>query len=180
MPESILHKELLEAAENETDDHKILGYLSKYARTFLLCPTFMNKTGDLPELEWKTISYDIDLYDLPRRKGVYAFSVVADHGFLPQNSYIMYVGKAGDVDTDNTIKKRYRNYCTQSGLADRPKVKRLISLFGDHLKYHYAIVPDDVCTEDIEHQLTKIFVPPFNVSDFEADVKELLKGINIL
>lgn len=179
MSENILD-EISAAIDEETVDHRILGHVAKYVKKFVLCPTFMNRTTELPELDWHTVDYDKDFFDLPTQQGVYAFSVVVDHDFLPQNSYLMYVGKAGDTDSDNTIRARYRNYCTPSGLASRPRVRRMISLFESHLKYHYAEVPNGVSTEEIEKQLTTIFIPPYNNADFSAEIKDILKGIGIL
>lgn len=181
MAEDILKKEILDELDKEDDELKLLGYLSKFQRTFLLCPKFLSDVDTLPDLEWKTVNYDPELFDLPDEQGVYAFSITANNSKnLPINSYILYVGKAGDLDSDNTLKKRYRNYVTDSGLKDRHRVRAMVKLFGDHLKYHYSKIPESISTGDVEKKLTKIFIPPFNVADFNADVKELLKGVGIL
>ena len=181
MAEDILRSEILEEIAREDEEVKILGYVAKFQRTFVLCPLFLGKVDELPDLEWQTVDYDPDLFDLPDEQGVYAFSITAKNSMnLPNNSYILYIGKAGDLDSDNTIQKRYRNYVTDSGLKDRHRIRAMVKLFGGHLKYHYSITPDNISTGLIEKQLTKVFIPPFNVSDFDTDLKGLLKGVGIL
>lgn len=181
MAEDILHKEILKELEQEDNELKVLSFMAKYQRTFLLCPLLLDKVDALPNLDWKTVDYDPNLYDLPDEQGVYAFSITAKNSInLPNNSYILYVGKAGDLDSDNTIKKRYRNYVTESGLKDRHKVRAMVKLFGGHLKYHYSKTPVGISTADVEKILTKVFIPPFNVADFDIDLKCLLKGVGIL
>ncbi|MBE3734822.1 hypothetical protein HJ187_17670 [Vibrio parahaemolyticus] len=179
MPVSI-YDSITDAVDEQTEEEKLNSYVALHKNTFVLCPAFMGRTEDVPELDWKTVDYDQGLFDLPQQQGVYAFSVEVKHPFLPSNSYLMYVGKAGDTDSDNTIKKRYRNYCTTSGLANRPKVRPLINRYSQYLKYHYAEVPDGVSTGEIEKMLTTIFLPPYNQADFERPIKNILKAIGVL
>ncbi len=177
---SSIYDVLDEQIENQTEDEKRLAYISKYRREFILCPAFIKKKDELPDLNWSTIKFNADNPNLPDQQGVYAFSIVIENGNLPANSYILYVGKAGDVTSNNTIKKRYRDYVREVRVQSRPAIHRMLNLWKGHLSYHYAVVPNGVSTGDIEQQLTTIFIPPYNTNDFIAEVRDLLKGASIL
>lgn len=166
--------------ENQSEDDKRLAYISKYRREFVLCPAFLNTKDELPQLDWHTVKFAEEGVTLPNRQGVYAFSVNAVHGNLPTNSYILYVGKAGDVTTSNTIRARYSNYIREKRVQTRASIHRMLNLWDGHLYYHYAEVPEGVSTGDIEKQLTTIFIPPYNTNDFVAEVRNLLRGASIL
>ncbi|UPR57314.1 hypothetical protein ITG10_02905 [Vibrio sp. ED004] len=169
-----------EEIEEQSQDDKRLAYISKYRREFVLCPAFIKTKDDLPNLEWNTIKFNTETPNLPDQQGVYAFSINVDNGNLPSNSYILYIGKAGDITSKNTIKKRYRDYVREARVQSRPKIHRMLNLWSEHLTYHYAEVPNGVSTGDIEKQLTTIFIPPYNTNDFVVEVRDLLKGTSIL
>jgi hypothetical protein len=165
---------------NQSEDDKRLAYISKYQRNFVLCPTFMNTTNELPELNWESIKFNSDNITLPSQQGVYAFSINIISNNLPTNSYILYVGKAGDINSQNTIRKRYRDYTRELRTKTRPKIHRMLNLWKDHLTYHYAEVENGISTGEIETKLTTIFIPPYNTNDFSAEIRDLLKGASIL
>ncbi|EOW9238039.1 hypothetical protein ACOA56_001869 [Vibrio cholerae] len=166
--------------EEQSQDDKRLAYISKYRREFVLCPSFIRKKDELPDLVWNTIKFNEPSSNLPDHQGVYAFSINIEHGSLPSNSYILYVGKAGDTTSNNTIKNRYSDYVREARVQSRPKIHRMLNLWAGHLTYHYAEVPNGVSTGDIEKQLTTIFIPPYNTNDFLVEVRDLLKGASIL
>jgi hypothetical protein len=166
--------------ENENVDEKRLGRLNRYRNDFVLCPTNFKFERELPDLTWRTFKHCEQDHELPDEQGVYMISVCIDSPKIPTNSYVLYVGKAGDLGTNNTIKKRYRNYVNFSGYKNRPRIKRMLELWSGHLNYSYARVPANISTGDIEETLTTIFVPPYNTADFSAELKDLLKGLNIL
>ena len=94
----------LEIEEQSQDDRR-LAYISKYRREFILCPAFIQTKDNLPNLVWNTIKFNDPTPNLPEHQGVYAFSINIEHGSLPSNSYILYVGKAGDTTSNNRIDK---------------------------------------------------------------------------
>jgi hypothetical protein len=169
-----------EEIEEQSQDDKRLAYISKYRREFVLCPAFIKAKADLPDLEWNTIKFNAENPNLPDQQGVYVFSINIEHGNLPNNSYILYVGKAGDVNSKNTIRKRYQDYVREARVQSRPKIHRMLNLWSEHLSYHYAEVPNGMSTGDIEQLLTTIFIPPYNTNDFLGEVRNLLKGASIL
>jgi hypothetical protein len=166
--------------DNQSEDDKRLAYISKYRREFVLCPAFISTKSDLPTLNWQSFSFNTDGVVLPDQQGVYVFSINVIGANLPNNSYILYVGKAGDTNSNNTIRKRYRDYVRELRVKSRPKIHRMLKLWEEHLTYHYAEVADGVSTGDIEEQLTTIFVPPYNTNDFVVELRDLLKGASIL
>lgn len=56
------------------------------------------------------------------------FMVSFENTNLPNNSYVMYVGKAGDVNSNNTILRRFMDYVNPSGFRDRPRIKNLSNI----------------------------------------------------
>lgn len=165
---------------NQSEDDKRLAYISKYQRNFVLCPSFMNTASEIPELNWESVKFNAENVTLPRQQGVYAFSINMVNDNLPMNSYILYVGKAGDLNSQNTIRKRYQDYIREQRTKTRPKIHRMLNLWEGHLTYHYAEVEDGISTGEIETQLTTIFIPPYNTNDFCVEVRDLLKGASIL
>lgn len=166
--------------DDQSQDDKRIAYLSKYRGQFLLCPSFFKEAQNLPDLDWQSIQFNSDNVNLPDQQGVYAFSISVCHKNIPNNSIILYVGKAGDLKSNNTIRRRYRDYVRELRVQTRPKIHRMLKLWNDHLTYHFAEVKDELSTGEIEKQLTTIFVPPYNTNDFDAELRDLLKGASIL
>lgn len=159
-----------------------LTYLSlKIVSLFLLCPTLFKRSEDLPQLNWVKVKYtEHAAHTFPNQQGVYMFMVGFESTKLPNNSYVMYVGKAGDTNSNNTICKRFKDYVNPSGFRDRPRVKKLIQHFSEHLYYYYATLPTGQSTADVESTLADIFAPPCCQRDFSANVRSLLRGVRII
>lgn len=168
--------------EELTDNEKmemLIAFLAK-SFPFVLCPTLFSRVSELPNLEWTKVKYsEHESHDFPDQQGVYIFSIHLEHSNLPMNSYVMYVGKAGDITSANTIAKRFRDYVNYSGYKDRPRVSKMLKHYTDYLYYHYAEIPDGTCTEDVEIILNDIFVPPCSQRDFTADVRSWLRGVRL-
>jgi hypothetical protein len=175
-----IYKEIKVAIAAQDDRMAAISHISTFIRDFLLCPSFFKAANDLPHLEWKSIPFEKKDHRLPSRQGVYAFAINVNHPFLPNNSYIMYVGKAGDSDSKNTIAKRYKDYISEIGHMTRPTIHTLLNLWRGHLTYYYAEVPKGMSTGTIEKTLTTIFVPPYCTNDYFAEVRSLLRGASIL
>ncbi|MEL0655566.1 hypothetical protein V6257_11030 [Pseudoalteromonas issachenkonii] len=175
-----IYQNLDQEIAQQGDDDKRLAYISKYRREFVLCPAFIATKNDLPALNWNSIKFNDPNAVLPEQQGVYAFSININHNHLPNNSYILYVGKAGDVTSQNTIKRRYRDYVREQRVQTRASIHRMLNLWSEDLTYHYAEVPNGISTGEIEKQLTTIFIPPYNTNDFVAEIRDLLRGASIL
>ncbi|BBV41342.1 hypothetical protein [Citrobacter portucalensis] len=147
---------------------------------FLLCPPLFARRQDLPPLQWVRVKYnDYATHQFPNQQGVYIFVVSIDGGNLPINSYVMYVGKAGDITSNNTIAQRFRNYVNESGFISRVSIRKMIKHYKEHLYYYYATIPNGQSTSQVEQALADIFLPPCCHVDFSAEVRTLLRGARI-
>ena len=175
-----INKELDDLWNRADQQTKIEAILSSFAHQFVLCPPFFKSATDLPSLKWKSMSFGSPHTKLPEQQGVYAFAVQIGLPNLPINSYILYVGKAGDTDSHNTLRSRYRDYMRELNHMTRKRIHRMLNNWKGHLTYHYAEVPNGKSTEDVEKCLTTIFVPPYCRGDFTAQVGSLLRGSNLI
>lgn len=169
--------------EEADDDERRESYISWCRQQFScpLIPGLFSRSQHLPELDWRQIKYtDHAGHDFPDHQGVYMFTVNLINANLPTTSYVMYVGKAGDIGSQNTIRRRFRDYVNESGYRNRIRIRRLIKYFSAHLIYHYAVVPEGNSTSDIESMLCDIFTPPCCQSDFSPEARTLLRGARIL
>ncbi|WP_147362207.1 hypothetical protein [Enterobacter cloacae] len=178
-----LNDEIDDAFDEFDEEENRIAYLGYFKNTFpfLLCPTLFFRSADLPALTWVKVKYtEHALHTFPRQQGVYMFMVSFEDSNLPSNSYVMYVGKAGDTNSNNTIHTRFRDYLNPSGYRDRPRVRPLIKHFSEHLYYYYATIPAGQSTSEVESTLADVFAPPCCQRDFSARVRSLLKGVRIL
>lgn len=178
-----IYEDLDEGAEELDENEQREAYLGFFRNSFpfLLCPALFKRNDDLPNLNWVKVKYsDYAGHDFPDQQGVYMFMVSVDSQNLPSNSYVMYVGKAGDTDSSNTIAKRFKDYVNVSGYKKRPKVKKLLKYFPEHLFYYYSVLPDGDATSVVEQTLADIFVPPCCAVDFSGEVRSLLRGVRII
>ena len=117
---------------------------------------------------------------LPSKSGIYMFVWVPDLAMrLAQESsridlkWILYVGRAGDVDSSNTIKERYRAEYSKYVGGDpsilweesapktrEERLKRYLTL--SPMQYWYLEVEEKRHLPKIEKQLIKLFSPPLN------------------
>lgn len=174
----------IDDAIDEMDEHdKREAYLSFFRTSFAftLCPTLFKRSNDLPNLAWNSFKYsDHENNALPDEQGVYMFMVSFENNNLPNNSYVMYVGKAGDINSNNTIANRFQSYARESGYRGRIRVRKMIQYFSDHLTYYYATIPAGSSTAPVEQALADIFVPPCCQVDFSAEVRTLLRGARLV
>lgn len=178
-----IYEDLDEAADELDENEQREAYLGFFKNSFpfLLCPALFKRSDDLPDLDWVRVKYsEHGQHVFPDQQGVYMFMVSFESQNLPLNSYVMYVGKAGGLDSSNTISKRFRDYVNNSGYRDRPKVKKLIKYFSEHLVCFYSVIPDDKSTSEVEQALADIFVPPCCQKDFSGEVRSLLRGVRII
>jgi len=165
----------------KTKEEKLMAELSRYNNQHILYPPFMGRTEELPALDWNKLSFSPESRKhVPREKGVYAFAVEFEHPFLPPSCHILYIGKAGDVNSNNSLWKRYYDYLRTEKKNDRPRVCQMLRQWKGNLSYYYATVEHGVSTGDIEETLLDILIPPYNRGDFSAELTSLLKEANIL
>lgn len=160
---------------------QVIAQLTLHNFSAVMYPPFFDKAQDLPVLVWKKCKFEPqNRTALPRKQGVYAFAIEVGYPNLPGNSYILYVGKAGDLKSKNTIWHRYYDYIRTQKTYDRIRIGEMLNMWKDHLVYFHAEVDPKKSTGEIEKMLTTIFVPPYNRADFSGEIADLLKGANIL
>ena len=155
--------------------------LKMYAQDVRLMPHYYDTyIGDIPVLEWTSCKFMDPDADIPDKQGVYAFSIQFDNGILPSNSYIMYIGKGGELGNESSILKRYRSYTKyQEEPCDRPKLHALFNYWKGHITYSYAVTPTGISPGDVEKRLNNIFQPPYSHMDYTAEVKLDRRGANL-
>ncbi|MEF1327819.1 hypothetical protein [Vibrio sp. M260121] len=155
--------------------------LRAYTQDFTLIPHYYNEYIDeLPTLEWTSCKFKDPDVDVPDEKGVYAFSIAFDNGILPNNSYVMYIGKGGELGNDSSISKRYSTYFKyENAPYDRPRLHTLFSMWKDHITYSFARTPAGVSPGEVEQKLNNILQPPFSFMDFTAEVRFDRRGANL-
>ncbi len=98
-----------------------------------------------------------DFRKIPKNMGgIYVF--VLKGGIIPNSHvYIMYVGRALLTDTQN-LNKRLHRYLHD----DRPKIRALRETWGKYLYIKYLPLDDNDLIKDLESELIKVIIPPFN------------------
>jgi hypothetical protein len=164
-----------------TAEERLIAALQKHNCNHVLYPPFLERTADLPKLKWKKVPFCQDSRKhIPREKGVYAFAVEFVNELLPSSSHILYIGKGGDINSQNNLWKRYYDYIRTEKKNDRPRIGEMLRQWRGQLTYYYATVGPGISTGDVEETLLDILIPPYNRGDFSAELTSLLKGANIL
>ncbi|MCO6356274.1 hypothetical protein GBO14_16260 [Pseudoalteromonas shioyasakiensis] len=164
-----------------TLEEKLMAALAKHNTKHILYPPFLEREKELPTLNWVKLPFcHNSRRKVPKKKGVYAFALDFGGGNLPNSSHILYVGKGGDLKTQNNLWARYYDYIRTKRKNDRPRICEMLRQWDGHLNYYYATVDGNVSTGDVEETLLDILIPPYNRGDFSAELKTLLKGANIL
>jgi hypothetical protein len=141
----------------------------------LLSPTLWSRYQvTATQLRWRKTTFDrANIRRVPARRGVYALLIRnrTRRSSWPRHGYIMYVGIAGRDPGSRTLRDRFGEYLTPSGVARRPKVARLVRTWGDHLDFNYAVVAPRVNLKTLETQLLGAIVPPCNRADLPAEIR---------
>ncbi len=167
--------------ENLSDKEIAMGALCKHSLNHIMYPAFFARQNDLPTLVWKKLKFEEGFRKhVPKKKGVYAFALDIGLPNLPPTSYILYVGLAGNTNSNNTLFRRSYDYIRTEKINDRPRIGEMLRQWKGHLSYYYATVEDDTSTGPIEETLLDILIPPYNRGDFSAEMKTLLKGVNLI
>lgn len=147
--------------------------LLQYQKSFSLAPHYYHKyINDLPDLEWHSCSFYDPNKVIPEQKGIYAFSIQFDNGNLPNNSYVMYIGKGGEIGNNSSIKARYDSYVAyEEERQHNLKFSIFFKMWRHHITYSYAVLPDDVSPGEVEKRLNNILQPPLSKNDYSAEVR---------
>lgn len=164
-------------------DHSLarVTLLRAYRQEFTVVPHHYHRyANDLPELEWKSCDFYDPAVKIPDEKGVYAFSIQFNDNHLPNNSYIMYIGKGGEIGNKSSIKARYNSYVAYSKkTVSNPKFDIFFDMWRHHITFSYAVLPDNISPGEIEKKLNNILQPPLSYADYTAEVKLDRRGAQL-
>ncbi len=124
-------------------------------RMMLHTPAWIAYTATTP-LVWSSTPFS-NLSVIPDETGVYSFVAhagVADH---PACNYLLYVGKA----QKQTLKTRVSQY---RRVNNRNSITLMLENWRDKLHVYFAPVANRALITDIENELLKALIPPFNTA----------------
>lgn len=178
-------RKLLDLADGSlnslTKDQMLMAQLTKHLCQHVMYPPFFERANDLPPLVWQKVDFNLSSRAMvPKEKGVYAFALEINHTSMVPVTHILYIGKAGDTDSSNTLWKRYYDYIRTEKVADRVRIAEMLRQWRGKLSYYYAVVGDEFSTGVIEESLLDILIPPYNRGDYSVELSSLLKGANII
>ena len=127
-------------------------------------------------LNWNYIKFEQgNAGRIPQLPGVYAFFVKPGIASFQENSYLFYIGKAGD-NSDNNLRKRFGQYLSGKRTVKRPKLNWFLNTWDNYIFFCYAPISDKrVNLGRLERELNDAFIPPYNENDFSTDVRKAVK-----
>lgn len=103
------------------------------------------------------------------KQGVYAFVAIPEVDHQPTGEYVMYIGRAGDKTSRNTLRARYHTYIQEArrDRKGRPEVQRMFWSLPEHLWFYWAEIDDPLQITECERHLKDWLRPPAN-NEFET------------
>jgi hypothetical protein len=133
-------KDLLKALIDDAEDfaNDASSEVAKYKLDVVLSQECITRNEYIVRsLSWDSVSYGVEeeIDRIPNdKRGVYAFAVCQQSEILPPHGYILYIGIAGQ-NSMRSLRERYKDYLTISGVKWRPKIRRMIGTWHDVLKF---------------------------------------------
>jgi hypothetical protein len=126
--------------------------------------------------DWELIKFEEKNKDkIPKTPGIYAFLIKPDIAGIPQNAYLLYIGKAGDKSKNN-LYKRFNQYLNGLKYSKRPKLTVALNKWKKYVYFCYAEVTDlRLSLSKIETDLNDALIPPLNENDFSVEIKIMKK-----
>lgn len=150
----------------------------KHTVEFILRPNAWLAHPDVYALQWSSPRrWDpANNSGIPRKQGVYAFSVIPAASGCPPGEYVLYVGMA----ERQTLAARYRDYAREArgDAGSREHIYNMFKRWSDHMWYRYAVTASGQ-TSQAEKALRIALEPPMN-RDFSADLNGAARAFNRL
>lgn len=106
---------------------------------------------------------------IPTASGVYTILVQPGIASHPACSYLMYVGRTGN------LRARFGNYLNRERrTTGRPRVLRLLNRYSDYLWFCYSRVPRN-SLRAVEEDLIRAYMPPCN-DQYPAELRPAVKA----
>ena len=127
-------------------------------------------------LKWKFVKFEKNNRDeIPESSGVYGFFIKPSVAGFQENSYLIYIGKAGD-NSKNNLRKRFMQYYNGMKGDRRPKLNRALKKWEKYIYFYYSSIADKrYSLSKLEEDLNNAFVPPYNENDFSTEVRKIVK-----
>jgi hypothetical protein len=147
---------------------------SFHVKKVLLSPSQWARYSNTVQLSWNFVKFEpTNLTLIPNNYGVYSFVVDPGISQHPGTHYLLYLGRARGL----TLRARYRDYIKEkSADKGRQAIQAMLNKWPDHLWFYYAEVEDIAVIDDLESELLKAYLPPFNHT-FPAEVRRIIKGV---
>jgi hypothetical protein len=138
-----------------------VAILKKYrVEKYILCPQHWQGYSNI-RLTWKKVQFNkAGLEKLPQDKpGLYVFIVqpnIAGHKAI---NFLLYIGET----TKQSLRDRCTSYLFEASKSKaRVPIRSMIRKWPDHLWLYFAIVDDVSIIKQVEEDLIKAYIPPFN------------------
>lgn len=125
-------------------------------------------------LNWTKISFEsANRNQVPKQRGIYAFTLEVSNHNLPGHAYILYVGQAGH-DSGGDLHKRYAQYLAETKRQNaRKKIIYMMTMWKGDLNFNFVEIPDRrINLKKLESSLLTALIPPANTKDFDADIQD--------
>ena len=115
-----------------------------------------------------------EVANIPKKPGLYTFTVkpsIADH---PSNSYVMYIGK-----TSRTLRKRFSEYLYEMRReTGRPKILRVLNKYPRNVFFCYTVLEvNDAELKEKEEALMLGWLPPANWPRLPSKVRRIVEAL---
>lgn len=128
-------------------------------------------------LHWSKLRFsEANRSNIPKERGLYAFTLAHEPSGFPSHGFIMYVGITGDT-SKATLRSRYGQYLANLRLENgRPKVRGMLKRWDGDLFFNFVPIPDkNVSLTAIEDDLLAAVLPPINETYIKAGLQATLK-----
>ncbi|MBB4126706.1 hypothetical protein GGR77_001996 [Xanthomonas translucens] len=128
-------------------------------------------------LTWSKLRFsEANRSNIPKERGLYAFTLAHEPSGFPSHGFIMYIGITGDT-SNATLRTRYSQYLANLRRGNgRPKVYGMLSRWDGDLFFNFVPVPDkNVSLTAIEDELLAAVLPPVNDFYIKAGLNSILK-----
>ncbi|MEB1547621.1 hypothetical protein VDQ94_01675 [Xanthomonas campestris pv. campestris] len=114
--------------------------------------------------------------NIPKERGLYAFTLSHEPSGFPDHGFIMYIGITGDT-SKATLRSRYGQYLASLRRGNgRPKVYGMLERWNGDLFFNFAPIPDKkISLTEIEDELLAAIIPPINETYIKAGLQSILK-----
>jgi len=155
--------------------HDLVNFTKKYKgelHEFFLDMKSWRRFKTRHKLAWRKLRFGpSSLSEIPKQRGIYAFTVELSPGKLPGHGYIMYVGITGDESAAN-LYLRYSQYLRDlTNRQGRPAVLYMMQNWRDDLFFNFVPLPkSSIDLHRIELAFINSIIPPINKRDLEGTI----------